>query len=177
MLYVKRCAFPEKFCNCFIFIILELLLNLLLCFHTKLWICPQSPLLEALKLDSQFWGESYISLTNFVSFARFAKSLSPGKFIPKALITSGKHFCAYFDCILKRILLDLTTIKGLCIPQTYFKWHVSTELCLGNRGQTFLFSALHVPHSVLCSCFEMLCKCTGQDCHWRITKLSPCWLV
>lgn len=169
MLYMKRCAFPEKFCNCFIFMILEFLLNALLCFHMKLWNCSQNPLCKALKPNTRVWCESFIILTNFLNFAPFAKSPSPGNFIPKALITSEKDFYASLECILESILLVLTTVKGLCIPHTHFKWHTSTELCLGNRGQEFLLSAHNAPCLVCCSYFKLLCKCAGLDCHWRIT--------
>lgn len=121
----KRCAFPEKVCNYFIFMILEFLLNALFCFHVKLWNCPQNPLHKALKPNTRVWGESFVILTNFLSFAPFAILLSPGNFIPKALITSEKHFYASLECILESILLVLTTVKGLCIPlHTHFMTHV-----------------------------------------------------
>lgn len=57
---------------------------------------------------------------------------------------SEKHFY-HFECSLERILTDLT-VKGLQIPHTNFKWHVSTKLCLGIREQAFLL----LMHPFLC---------------------------
>lgn len=64
-------------------------------------------------------------------------------------------------------------VKGLLIPHTHFKRRVSPELCLGNRRQAFLLSALNAPHSLHCSCFKLMCKWAVLDHQQGITHLSP----